>query len=198
MIYTCVVVDDESSSLAIISRLLSEFTNIEVVLITTNAIEAKFYIENNKVDLLITDMSMPILSGIALNNAVIHLCQTIFITAYTNLVIEALGKNAIDILEKPIKEELLFHAIEKAIKIIEYNKLKKANELLLAKFLKLSETEKKIILEIGRGKTNTEITNNNFIASNTLDSHKANLKNKLGLKNSQELAIFAHELLKIV
>jgi two-component system, LytTR family, response regulator len=115
LIKTTVVVDDESSSLAIISRLLSEFTNIELVLITINAVDAKLYIETNKVDLLITDIDMPILSGIKLNEAVKHLCQTIFITAYTNLAIEAMGENAIEILKKPFRPELFFNAVKKAM-----------------------------------------------------------------------------------
>jgi DNA-binding CsgD family transcriptional regulator len=69
--------------------------------------------------------------------------------------------------------------------------------LLLAKYAKLTKTEKKILLEIGKGKNNKDITDGNCIAINTLDKHKTNLKNKLSLKNTTELIIFAHDILII-
>ncbi len=194
----CIAVDDEKSNLTYLSRIIAENKILNLICTTTNPLEAQSYIENNVVDLLITDINMPELSGIALNERVSHLCKTIFVTAYTDLALEAMGKNAIEILRKPFSQEAFDAAIAKAVKIIRFDKNQLANEIILRKYNLLSIAEKNILVEIGNRKTNQQISDINHISISTIESHKANIKEKLGLKTSHDLLIFAHELLKII
>lgn len=67
MSLNCIAVDDEQSNLSYLSRIIAENKALNLVYTTTNPLEVQIYIENNAVDLLITDINMPKLSGIALN-----------------------------------------------------------------------------------------------------------------------------------
>jgi DNA-binding NarL/FixJ family response regulator len=198
MTLNCIVVDDEPSNLAQIIKYAKNNAEINLIFSTTNPIEAQKYIENNPVDLLITDIDMPELSGIELNERIKNRSKTIFITGYISLALEAMRKNVIETLTKPFSQEAFNLAIEKAIKIINFDKNQEANNLLLADYKLLSEAEKYILLEIGKKKGNKQIADDNNTSISTIESHKANIKAKLGLKTSNDLLIFAHELLKII
>jgi DNA-binding NarL/FixJ family response regulator len=197
MIINVIAVDDEPASLEYIKRCCSSNKKLNLLFTTTNPLDAKTFIENNSVDLLITDLNMNVLSGIELSEVVKDKCVAIFITGYTSNALDAIGRNAVEILMKPFSAEAFGKAIDKAKKIIDYDLAKKENKALKLKLEVLSETEKKLLLAIGQRKSNKEIGNEFNISVNTLDTHKNNIKNKIGLKNSQELLIFAYELLKI-
>jgi DNA-binding CsgD family transcriptional regulator len=66
------------------------------------------------------------------------------------------------------------------------------------KFKKLTETEKRILKEISKGKKPKQIADSNNISTKTVSRHKENIKEKINLENNHELIIFAHELLKLI
>ena len=57
------VVDDDEDVLDIISIVISDFSSEVEVITTTSAKEALTIIQNNKINLLITDLQMPEMSG---------------------------------------------------------------------------------------------------------------------------------------
>ncbi len=198
MTLTCIAVDDEPSSLSLITNFAKENPSLNLIFSTTNSLEAQKFIINHPVDLLITDISMPNLTGIELSQQITQESKTIFITGYTSCALEALDKKAIEILKKPFSQKDFDEAVYKALKVIVFDKQIKANNKYLVNYEALTEAEKKIIQGIGLGKSNIQIASEGFISINTLDSHKTNIKQKLGLKTSKELFLFASELLKII
>jgi DNA-binding NarL/FixJ family response regulator len=198
MTLNCIAVDDEPAGLNTIINCIYQNHNLKLVSSFHNPLEALEYLQNNSIDLLITDLDMPQLSGFDLFEKVHHQCKTIFVTGYATLVLEAMGKNAIDILNKPLQQIQFDNAINKALIFIENDKAILATTNIKTKFELLSIAEKKILIEIGKGKSNKEIADAIAISINTIDTHKTNIKHKLGLATSHQLTVFAYELLKII
>ena len=61
------------------------------------------------------------------------------------------------------------------------------NHLFWQKFQSLTKQEKKILKLLTKGKTSKEISNLLFISSHTVDTHKKNIKRKLGVHRASEL-----------
>lgn len=197
MTINCLLVDDEPASLNYITNCLADTPNTAIALSTNNSKKAFDFIQNNTVDLLLTDIDMPVVSGFELAKCTNINCKTIFITGYTNLALEALGKNAISILTKPFSQKQLINAVEQAYKIIFMENAEKENEQIQCLFKSLTSAEQKIILEIAMGKSTKQIADYLFVSNKTIGSHKENIKQKLNLKNSYALDIFAFKIAKL-
>jgi DNA-binding NarL/FixJ family response regulator len=52
----------------------------------------------------------------------------------------------------------------------------------------LTDRELEILRMIGKGQTSGAIANDLFLSSHTIDTHRENIKRKLGLKNAAELS----------
>lgn len=94
-----------------------------------NATEAMAIIRKNLIDVVLTDIKMPDISGIDLLEKMHkHNSQLpiILITAYANmkLAIEAIKKGAFDFIIKPSSPEYLIHAVKKAAEYNNYIRLK--------------------------------------------------------------------------
>jgi len=97
-----------------------------------NGEEAIEFIENKSVDLLITDMKMPKISGIEVLEKVKNYDDTIpvvLVTAYGTIetAVDAMKKGADDFILKPVKLDELLIIVSKALK---NRKLKQENEYL--------------------------------------------------------------------
>jgi len=57
----------------------------------------------------------------------------------------------------------------------------------------LTAREQEVLLAVARGLANAEIAEELYIAITTVKSHLTTLRNKLGVRNRVELAIWAHE-----
>ncbi len=197
MTLNCLLVDDEPASLNYLATCLADISNTTITLATNNSKIAFDFIQNNTIDLLLTDIDMPDLNGFELAKSTNLNCKTIFITGYTNLAVDALGKNAVSILTKPFSQKQLTNAIEQAYKIIFMENAEKENERILNLYKMLTSTEQKIILEIAKGKSAMQIADSLFVSNKTVGSHKENIKQKLNLKNSYALDIFAFKIAKL-
>ncbi|MFA5352652.1 MAG: hybrid sensor histidine kinase/response regulator [Thermodesulfovibrionales bacterium] len=113
------VVDDDPFVLESISLLLRGFGF--TVIPSGNPQQALERLREERVDVVLTDFSMPELSGIDLLERA-HVMDenipVILITAYAEreVAIDALNKGAFAFIEKPYKAELLIHSIEKAVR----------------------------------------------------------------------------------
>ncbi len=58
-------------------------------------------------------------------------------------------------------------------------------------FAELSDRERQVLLLVARGHTNQAIANQLFLSVKTIESYRARLMNKLGLRNRAELTQFA-------
>ena len=114
-----ILVDDEILNLKNLEIILNEnFSEINVLGMFQSVEDAKKFIENNSIDLVFLDISMPIENGFDLldyfpeNNF-----QVIFVTAHEDFAIKAIRVGAIDYLLKPILISELRIAVNKVLEI---------------------------------------------------------------------------------
>ena len=126
---TILVVDDEKNYLLVLKELLGE-EGYEVV-IAQSAPEALKVFQETELDLVITDMKMPGMSGMELLDVLkekdLHL-PVIMMTAYGSVekAVEAMKKGAYDYILKPFDNEVLKKAVAKGLamgRVIKENRL---------------------------------------------------------------------------
>lgn len=120
---TVLVVDDDMYVLESVVALLGQFGYS--VIPCHNGEEALQKIQCSDLDAILTDIKMPVMSGIELLEIVHNLnpdIPVILMTAYAELdiAVEAVKKGAFDFIIKPYKPTYLLHSIEKGVK---YNRL---------------------------------------------------------------------------
>ncbi|KAA3436062.1 LytR/AlgR family response regulator transcription factor [Rufibacter hautae] len=110
----CIVEDSRLARLEL-KHLLAKFPALELVGEAENAEEGIELIESLRPDLLFLDIHLPQKSGFELLEALEYTPQVIFTTAYDQYALKAFERNALDYLMKPIEENRLRQAVEKAI-----------------------------------------------------------------------------------
>jgi DNA-binding LytR/AlgR family response regulator len=114
----CIIVDDESGAIEILSRYVKQTPELELVRSFRDSIEALTFMASNEVDLVLLDIDMPNLDGMQLSQLIRNKdIQVIFCTAYSEYAVESYEKEAIDYLLKPIAYERFLKAIKKALKV---------------------------------------------------------------------------------
>ena len=120
---TVLVVDDDMYVLESVVALLTQFGYS--VIPCHNGEDALQKMQSNEFDAILTDIKMPVMSGIELLEIIHNMnpdIPVILMTAYAELdiAVEAIKKGAFDFIIKPYKPTYLLHAIEKGVK---YNRL---------------------------------------------------------------------------
>ena len=110
-----ILVDDEILNLKNLEIILNEnFLEIEILGSFQTVLDAKKFLENNVIDLLFLDISMPIENGFdLLKYFPVRNFQVVFVTAHEEFAIKALRVGAIDYILKPILKGELQTAIQK-------------------------------------------------------------------------------------
>jgi len=112
----CIIVDDESGAVEILTRYVSRTPELELVRSFRDSIEALTFLAGNEVDLVFLDIDMPNLDGMHLSELIRNKCiQVIFCTAYSEYAVESYEKDALDYLLKPISYERFRRAVDKAL-----------------------------------------------------------------------------------
>jgi len=106
-----VIVDDEEPARRRLKRLLTAFPDTDVVGEAGNGGEALQLLEQFQVDLLLLDIQMPGLDGLALAQRYTDLPPIIFVTAHSEHAVQAFEVNAVDYLLKPVRPERLAAAM---------------------------------------------------------------------------------------
>ena len=140
------------------------------------------------------DVRMPGLSGLELQeymNRIANHLPVILISAHANveMVVRAMRNGALDFLPKPVEEEKLLAAIEKAVELS--FSTKEADEALddmRRRWETLSQREKETAQWVARGQLNKLIADAMAISERTVQVHRANAYQKLGVKNAVELS----------
>ena len=111
-----IIVDDEALARQGLEMRLSEFDKVEIVKSCANASEALKAIAEIEPDLVFLDIQMPGKSGVDMIREIQSdiLPMIIFVTAYDSFAVNAFKVHAIDYLLKPVENERLAEAIDKA------------------------------------------------------------------------------------
>lgn len=192
---TCVLVDDEQSNLDILVTYVNQIPYLMLKATFSNPIEALAYLLKTPTDLLITDISMPRLTGIELYESIYHegLTQVIFISGFADKIVAALEHSVTDYLHKPVLFLRFEKAMQKAL-FFASNTQKNYSDIaieILEEALKcyadLTESEKKVLGLIAQGNSTfmiTQILNN---SRKTIDTHRYNIRRKLKLNPENSL-----------
>ncbi len=201
------IVDDHQMFIDGLSALLADHDDFKVVKETNSGAEALAILESNEIDLMITDLSMPGMSGLELVKTVKvkYPCIKILVLSMYNdretvgeiLIAEAEGY----ILKNTGKDELLtalrrimnentFYSHE--VLSLMFEKLKKDKKKEDA-IKELTERELEVLNLIIQENSSEEIAESLFISRRTVDSHRKNIMQKTKAKTLVGLIKFAYQ-----
>jgi two-component system response regulator LytT len=119
---SAILVDDEQLACDELAFQLKEFPDIEIAATASNGIEAVKLIEDLEPDLVFLDVQMPGLDGMGvirkLREKGVPLPYFVMATAYDQYAVEAFRWEALDYLLKPVENERLTLAVERARKSV--------------------------------------------------------------------------------
>ena len=203
-----VLVDDHQMFRDGVKSVLSDEENIELIGEVGNGNDLYELLKIDSPDLIITDISMPDISGIEITKYVTENypeIKILILSMHSNVefITKSLGAGANGYLPKDTSMNELLEAINTIYKGENYfnkdisdtilksiiNKSKSAKEN--SKNESLTKREMEIVSLVVEGLTNKEIADKLFISVRTVDSHKNNIMQKLNLKSSVELVKYA-------
>lgn len=116
--YSVLIVDDEHLARKLLLGFISNMPHLEVVGAYSNVTDAIVFLRDHQVDILLTDIQMPNISGIDFVRKCNRPETVIFTTAYSNYAVEGFDLNITDYLLKPIPFARFEEAINRAIEHI--------------------------------------------------------------------------------
>ncbi len=206
MKYNLMIVDDHKMFLDGLISILSFESDYNIVLTTTKAKTIIKYLEINskeKIDLIITDISMPEIDGVTFNKEIRKKYPNVKVLVVSMLnepeIIEELMNNEVDgyVPKNTEKQELLL-AIQTILKGEKYfsreikdiyfkSKLSKKKE----EEVKLTQREIDVISLVAQEFTSLEIASKLNLSKNTIESYRRNLIAKLNVRNLAGLTKYA-------
>jgi len=201
MKYKTVIVDDHPIVISGISGLLSDLDNIEIVQKFESGIALLDYIEDNKVDLILMDIFLPVINGVDLCKTIKQKHPKIVIIGMSSqsersLVMQFIqnGGNGYILKNASFDEfkECIYKAIDGEIVFSEEVKTIISQPLSedLERIPGLSRRERDIALLLSQGKSTQEIADDLFLSFLTVQTHRRNILQKYKMKNVAELIAF--------
>lgn len=201
--------DDHQILIDGISSLLYTIPNFEVVGFSLNGNDLLTEVTENKADILILDINMPQKDGIAVIKEFAEKgfpCKVIILSSYDDLKLikeimklgasgyltkQCAGENIVEGIEAVYRgEEYFCEAVREKI----FNNVAKGNPKLNKVFTDntlLTGRELEIITLIALEYSGKEISEQLFISTNTVETHRKNIMKKLKLKNIISLVKYA-------
>lgn len=207
---TIFIADDHSLVRDGIRSIISEHKRFKIIGEAADGNAAFEKIKELKPDLAIVDISMPGLSGINLTKAVQQDAPDVKVMILSMHSSEDYISNALEagasgyLLKDSDKEEVVL-AIDK-IAAGETYCGKNVSQILINSFVKsrgkrtplssapipvLSKREIQILKLIAKGLSNKEIATSLFISTRTVDAHRYNIMQKVQVRNTAELVMYA-------
>lgn len=115
---TCIAIDDEPLALELIEIYAKQTPMLNLLATFTSAFDAIAYLGNHSVDLIISDIDMPDISGIQLVKSMNNKPLVIFATAYKEFAFQGYELEVVDYLLKPIDLSRFQRAIQKVEHLI--------------------------------------------------------------------------------
>ncbi|WP_299113865.1 LytTR family DNA-binding domain-containing protein [uncultured Winogradskyella sp.] len=115
------ILDDEEPARVLLESYCNKIESLKVIGKASNVLEAKSIIDNEHVDILLSDIQMDDLTGIDLQKMLKDNLVTIFTTAYSEYALESYNLDVVDYLVKPFSFQRFYQAIDKAKGLIKFN-----------------------------------------------------------------------------
>ena len=116
--YAVLIVDDEHLARTLLEDYVSKMPMLKLVGSCANAMSAMAVMQREKIDVLLTDIEMPEMTGVEFVENLPYKPSTIFTTAYSQYALEGYDLGVVDYLLKPIPFNRFVKAINKAIERI--------------------------------------------------------------------------------
>jgi len=115
----CLLVDDEPLALQLMEDNLKDVSYIKIIGRCRTAADALTIMQHEQVDLLFCDIHMPGLNGLQLVKSLLSKPLVVFVTAYEKFAINGFELEVLDYLVKPVPQERLLKACQKAYQFFE-------------------------------------------------------------------------------
>ncbi|MEL6812471.1 MAG: LytTR family DNA-binding domain-containing protein [Bacteroidota bacterium] len=150
---TAILIDDEFSALnGLLQKMGKLFPEIVVLNTFQKPEEAIAFLEKEQPKLVFLDIEMPRMTGFELLGKLTTIdFQVIFVTAYSEYAIDALKQNAVDYIMKPVDDQELSVAVQKAMDIISEERKKQTNENLVRLLSETIGASNKLIVPTSKG-----------------------------------------------
>src|SRR5699024_385831 len=185
------LVDDRTYDLEKIESILKDMENIQIEFSTTSAEEALHYLKTLSIDIFISDIEMPNLSGYELADFIYTNgldIQVIFVTAHSVYAVHAFELEVLDYILKPYSKERLTRAIHRYL----HAQTRETSNVLMLPFKNdVHIIQKRDILFIERtGRSTTIITTQGeFTTYQSLTELEATLKDRVFLRSHRGFII---------
>jgi two-component system, LuxR family, response regulator FixJ len=147
---------------------------------------------------VITDVRMPGMDGLELVRrlkAADLPLTPIVITGHGDipLAVEAMRAGAVDFIEKPVRDDVLLAAVDRAFQAASASPAETdtGDEEMRALFATLSPREREVVGAVVQGKTNKMIAREFDISPRTIEVHRANVMMKTGARTLSDLVRMA-------
>lgn len=208
------LVDDQALFREGLATLLSVRDELEVVGEASNGAEALRLAEQLRPDVILMDLRMPVLDGVAATRQLRERNlpgRVIVLTTFDDdeHIFEGLRAGAVGYLLKDVSSDKLVEAIQAAVRgesflqpsvaarvLAEFNRLPSGGGGAAGQPLiePLSDRELEILAMVGQGLSNKEIALQVFITEGTVKNHITNILGKLGVRDRTQAALKAKEL----
>ncbi len=185
------IVDDEEDIRDALSLLLIS-VGYEVVL-HENGASLLSGCKPNDLATILLDVRMPNMSGLSVQDKLIqagHVQPIIFMSGHGDIAmaVEAVKKGAMDFLEKPFRDVLLFDAVEKSfLRLEEESTLIIEKKEMQAVVKTLTSRELQVMNAVAEGLSNKIIAKKLKVSPRTVEIHRARVFEKLNADNAQQL-----------
>lgn len=185
------VVDDDEAVCESL-RLLVEDIGLEVRTFS-NALQFLSGYDPNEGGCLILDMRMPGMSGLELLSKLRQWrieIPTIVMTGHADVptAVAAMKAGALDFIEKPFRHQVLLDSIEAALRLdARMRRQRRDRQDIQSRSQLLTAREREVLDHLITGKTNKNTAYELGISQKTVDFHRANILDKIGVGSLVEL-----------
>lgn len=195
------IVDDHPMVAEGICALLETFDDIEVVGTLTNGEEAVEHAQSLSPDVILLDLNMPKMGGLTATEILLEQrpdTRVLILTMHdsSEYISAALDYGAVGYVLKDVPTEDLKDAIDTVMagKIYLCSGAQRAIEPKTQDGrAQLTEREQTVLLELAQGKSNKDVAQDLDISVRTVETHRKNIKRKLGISSTAGLTRYAME-----
>lgn len=206
------VVDDQALIRGGLAMVLNHQPDIEVVAEAGTGTEAIAVAAAERPDVILMDIRMPELDGLEATARILEQAdwpvRVIILTTFDpdEYVYRALKAGASGFVLKDIPPEdlvaavrvvddggaLLAPSITRRL-IGQFTDRLGVDRSVADRLDRLTDREREVVVAVGRGMSNAEISEDLFIGATTVKSHISNILTKLGLRDRAQIVVFAYE-----
>lgn len=126
---SCIIIDDEPLAREVIETFVRDIPFLRLVNSFGDSLEALLYIQDNEIDIVLSDIQMPKINGIELVESLSNPPVIIFITAHRDFAIDGFENGVTDYLVKPVRFERFLKSVNKAKDYIELKQVSSKTQI---------------------------------------------------------------------